>query len=63
MHTECQLIEFENNKIFGEYLTEILDIDQFYHYSSFFTILNLNQNNNILLSFIYEDFYNDNFLS
>ena len=30
LYTECQLIEFENNKIFNEYLTEILDIDQYY---------------------------------
>ena len=40
LYTECQLIEFENNKIFNEYLTEILDIDQYsyYHLARYFSI-------------------------
>ena len=53
---ECQLIEFENDKIFNEYLTTFLNfVEGIYDYSIFFTILNLNQNNNILLSFVYEN--------
>ena len=51
---QCQLIEFGNNIIFNQYLTEILNINELYNrLSSLFTILNLNQNNQILLSFIH----------
>jgi len=61
--TECQLIEFENNIIFNKRLFQILGVDEFMGGGFYYTILNLNQNNNILLSFVYMDYEYNSFLS
>ena len=62
-YTECQIIEFENTIIFNKQLIEILDVDQPKKSSNYYTILNLNQNNDVLLSFACKDWFSNSFLS
>ena len=63
---ECQLVEFENDIIFNQYLKVILNIDENnYIQSTLFTILNLNKDNKILLGFTHykhSEVYEPNYL-
>ena len=53
---ECQFFQFENDIISNKYLREILGgVERPTSYSIFFSILNLNQNNKIILSYVYQD--------
>ena len=56
--SHCQIIDYENNHIYDEHLYKLLNynnMDDFHKSSYIFTILNLNQQNKILLSYLEEN--------